>query len=86
MFAILHALGRFAADLFKSRCRLEAENFLLRHQLTEPLLKAAIGLRLLTAAVRLRGSAASASFQGILAAIGIAHAAPMSVRSDIPFS
>jgi len=26
MFAVLHALVRFAADLFKSRCRLEAEN------------------------------------------------------------
>jgi hypothetical protein len=26
MFAILHALGMFVADLFKSRSRLEAEN------------------------------------------------------------
>jgi len=34
MFAILHALGTFLADLFKSRRRLEAENLLLRHQLT----------------------------------------------------
>jgi len=34
MFAILHALGMFFADLFKSRRRLEAENLLLRHQLT----------------------------------------------------
>jgi len=34
MFAILRALGRFVTDLFKSRCRLEAENLLLRHQLT----------------------------------------------------
>ena len=34
MFAILHALGVFVADLFKSRSRLEAENLLLRHQLT----------------------------------------------------
>ena len=34
MFAILHALGMFVADLFKSRCRLEAENLFLRHQLT----------------------------------------------------
>jgi hypothetical protein len=25
MFAILYALGMFVADLFKSRCRLEAE-------------------------------------------------------------
>jgi hypothetical protein len=28
MFAILHALGVFVADLFKSRGRLEAENLL----------------------------------------------------------
>jgi hypothetical protein len=33
MFAILHALGGFVTGLFKSRCRLEAENLLLRHQL-----------------------------------------------------
>ena len=33
MFAILHALGIFIADLFKSRSQLEAENLLLRHQL-----------------------------------------------------
>ena len=33
MFAILHALGMFVADLFKSRSRLEAENLFLRHQL-----------------------------------------------------
>jgi len=33
MFAILHALGMFVVDLFKSRSRLEAENLLLRHQL-----------------------------------------------------
>jgi hypothetical protein len=26
MFAILHALGMFVVGLFKSRCRLEAEN------------------------------------------------------------
>ena len=30
-FAILHALGMFVADVFKSRCRLEAENLFLRH-------------------------------------------------------
>jgi hypothetical protein len=30
MFAILYALGMFLADLFKERCRLEAENLLLR--------------------------------------------------------
>jgi len=34
MFAILHALGMFVANLLKSRSRLEAENLLLRHQLT----------------------------------------------------
>jgi len=33
MFAILHALGMFVIDLFKSRGRLEAENLFLRHQL-----------------------------------------------------
>jgi hypothetical protein len=33
MFTILQALGRFVGDLLKSRCRLEAENLLLRHQL-----------------------------------------------------
>jgi hypothetical protein len=38
MFAILHALGMFLADMFKSRSRLEpricfsAENAALRHQ------------------------------------------------------
>jgi hypothetical protein len=33
MFAILHALGMFVADLFKSRSRVEAENLFLCHQL-----------------------------------------------------
>ena len=33
MFSILHALGMFVVDLFKSRSRLEAENLFLRHQL-----------------------------------------------------
>jgi putative transposase len=33
MFAILHDLGMFLGDLFKSRSRLEAEILLLRHQL-----------------------------------------------------
>jgi hypothetical protein len=49
MFAILRALGMFVADLFKSRCRLEAENLLLRHQL-------AIALRRAPPRPRLRGS------------------------------
>ena len=50
MFAILYALGiLFVADLFKSGCRLEAENLLLRHQLT-------IALRRTPPRLRLRGS------------------------------
>ncbi len=49
MFAILHALGMFVADLFKSRCRLETENLLLRHQLT-------IAMRQASTRLRLRGS------------------------------
>src|SRR6476646_4114621 len=47
MFAILRSLGVFVADLFKSRCRLEAENLLLRHQLTIALRRAPPRLRLL---------------------------------------
>jgi hypothetical protein len=46
MVAILHALRMFVADLFKSRCRLEAENLLLRHQLTIALRRAPPRLRL----------------------------------------
>jgi len=46
MFVILHTLGGFVTDLFKSRCRLEAENLLLRHQLTIAL-RASPRLRLL---------------------------------------
>jgi hypothetical protein len=34
MFAILHALGMFVSDMFKSRWQLEAENLFLRHQLS----------------------------------------------------
>src|SRR6266513_644442 len=49
MFAILHSLGMFVADLFKSRCRLEAENLFLRHQLN-------IALRQAPPRLRLRGS------------------------------
>ena len=49
MFAILHALGMFVADLFKSRSRLEAENLFLRHQLS-------IALRRTPPRLRLRGS------------------------------
>jgi hypothetical protein len=47
MFAILQALGMFVADLFKSRRRLEAENLLLRHQLTIALRRAPPRLQLL---------------------------------------
>jgi hypothetical protein len=50
MFAILYALGMFVADLFKLRSWLEAENLLLRHQLTIALRQAPPRLRL----VRLR--------------------------------
>src|SRR5437588_10603893 len=46
MFAILHSLGMFVADLFKSRCRLEAENLFLRHQLSIALRQAPPRLRL----------------------------------------
>ena len=49
MFAILHALGMFVVDLFKSPRRLEAENLFLRHQLT-------IALRRAPPRLRLRGS------------------------------
>ena len=46
MFAILHALGMFVVDLFKSRSRLEAENLFLRHQLNIALRRARPRLRL----------------------------------------
>ena len=46
MFAILHALGIFVADMFKSRRRLEAENLFLRHQLNIALRRAPPRLRL----------------------------------------
>jgi len=46
MSAILHALGMLVADLFKSRCRLEAENLFLRHQLVIALRRAPRRLRL----------------------------------------
>ena len=46
MFAILHALGMFIVDLFKSRSRLEAENLFLRHQLNIALRRAPPRLRL----------------------------------------
>jgi len=49
IFAILHALGLFIADLFKSRSRLEAENLSLRHQLN-------MALRRAPPRPRLRGS------------------------------
>jgi hypothetical protein len=46
MFVILHALGMFVVDLFKSRSRLEADNLLLRHQLSIALRQAPPRLRL----------------------------------------
>jgi hypothetical protein len=49
MLAILHLLGAFIANLFKSRRRLEVENLYLRHQLN-------IALRRAPHRLRLRGS------------------------------
>src|SRR6266481_6574155 len=49
MFAILHLLVMFVADIFKSRRRVEAENLFLRHQLN-------IALRQAPPRRRLRGS------------------------------
>ena len=46
MIAIMHLLVMFVADLFKSRCRLEAENLFLRHQLSVALRRAPPRLRL----------------------------------------
>ena len=46
MFAVLHALGMFIADLFKSRWQLDAENLFLRHQLNIALRHAPARLRL----------------------------------------
>src|SRR5262245_27737830 len=46
MLAVLHSLGMFIVDLFKSRCRLEAENLFLRHQLSVALRRAPPRLRL----------------------------------------
>jgi hypothetical protein len=49
MLAIVHLLGSYVADLFKSRHRLEVENLFLRHQLN-------IALRRAPQRLRLRGS------------------------------
>jgi hypothetical protein len=49
MLAILHTLGMFIVDLFKSRYRLEAENLFLRHQLS-------IALRCAPPRLRVRSS------------------------------
>src|ERR1700737_3253966 len=49
MLAVLHSLGMFIVDLFKSPRRLEAENLFLRHQLS-------IALRRAPSRLRLRGS------------------------------
>ena len=48
MLAVLHSLGMFLIDLFKSRRRLEAETLFLRHQLS-------IALRRAPACPRLSG-------------------------------
>jgi hypothetical protein len=40
MIAMLHLLGAFVANLFKSRRRLELENLFLRHQLNIALRRA----------------------------------------------
>jgi hypothetical protein len=48
MIAIVHLLGMYVADLFKSRRRLEVENLFLRHQLN-------IVLRRTPQRLRLRG-------------------------------
>jgi hypothetical protein len=49
MLAIFHLLGTYLANLSKSRCRLEAENLFLRHQLN-------IASRRQPPRLRLRGS------------------------------
>src|SRR5437660_7108005 len=49
MLPVLHSLGMFIVDLFKSRRRLEAENLFLRHQLS-------IALRRAPPRPRLRGA------------------------------
>jgi hypothetical protein len=46
MLSVLHSLGIFIIDLFKSRRRLEAENLFLRHQLSIALRRAPPRLRL----------------------------------------
>jgi|SRR5213082_1225352 len=46
MLAVLHSLGMFIIDLFKSRRRLEAENLFLRHQLSIALRRVPPRLRL----------------------------------------
>jgi hypothetical protein len=40
MFVILHALGMFVTDRFRSRSRLEVDNSFLRHQLNIALRRA----------------------------------------------
>jgi hypothetical protein len=46
MLAMLHLLGTFVANLFKSRRRLEVENLFLRHQLNIALRRSPHRLRL----------------------------------------
>jgi transposase InsO family protein len=47
MLAVLHSLGMFVVDLFRSRCQLESENLFLRHQLSIALRRAPPRCRLL---------------------------------------
>jgi hypothetical protein len=51
MLAVLHSLGMFIVDLFKSGRRLEAENLFLRHQLDVALRHAPPRLRLIVCTV-----------------------------------
>src|SRR5262249_58368926 len=46
MFAVIHLLATFIADLFKPRRRLEVENLFLRHQLNVALRRAPQRVRL----------------------------------------
>src|SRR5262245_15575241 len=46
MIPVLHLLGMFIVDSFKSRRRLEAENLFLRHQLSIALRRTPLRLRL----------------------------------------
>jgi hypothetical protein len=77
MLAILHSLGMFFVDLFKSPCRLEAENLFLRHQLS-------IALRRTRPHVRLRGKDwLSATIGAVVSSIPGAEGAPRSCPAGL---